>query len=308
MPERVIVTGGDAAYFPLVDELCASVRASRDADALGLCVIDGGLDPAQAAHLAARWGARILQVGWDYDIPERRVRGREHLKVLTARTFLDRRLPEAEVIVWMDGDAWVQDMAAVDLLVKGAQLGSIAVVSQTSRYSRVAMSVRWGAFGWAQVRSQLYKNARRAGLGEALARRIGDKPTFNAGVFALRRDAPHWAAWRARLGECLRRGRVFTSDQLALGIIVHADGLPAELMPERCNYMGPLWTCDAAEATLVERYLPNAPVGIVHMAGYDDMRRGLEVTAPVRTLDGREVARSLRWPAWAGRVGGAAGR
>ena len=301
MPEHVIVTGGDAAYFPLIDELCASVRAFRDAQALGLVVIDGGLLAEQKAQLQSRWGARILEVGWDYDIAPGRVRGREHLKVLTSRTFLDQRLPEAEVIVWIDGDAWVQDIAAVDLLVQGAQLGSIAVVSQTSRYSDRVMSLKWGAFGWAQVRSQLYKNARRAGLGEALARRVGDRPTFNAGVFALRRDAPHWAAWRGRLGECLKRGRVFTSDQLALGIMVHADGLPAELMPERCNYMGPLWTCDAAQTTLVERYLPNAPVGIVHMAGYDAMRRGLEITAPIRTVDGREVARSLRRPAWVSR-------
>ena len=67
------------------------------------------------------------------------------------------------------------------------------------------------------MRSQLYKNARRAGMGEALARQVGDKPTFNAGVFALARTAPHWAAWRGRLGEALKRGRVFTSDQLALG-------------------------------------------------------------------------------------------
>lgn len=298
MPSTTIVTGGDAGYFPLIDELCASVRAARDVQALGLVVIDGGLLPEQKAHLHARWGAAILEVGWDYDIPARRVRGREHLKVLTSRTFLDQRLPDTDVIVWIDGDAWVQDMTAVDLLVRGAQLGSVAVVSQCSRYSRVAMSVKWGPFGWAQVRSQLYKNARRAGLGEALARRVGDKPTFNAGVFALRRDAPHWEAWRIRLGECLRRGRVFTSDQLALGIVVHADGLPAELMPETCNYMGPLWTCDPKACVLVERYLPNAPVGIVHLAGYDSMRRDLALTAPVRTTDGRELRRSLRRPAW----------
>ena len=92
---------------------------------------------------------------------------------------------------------------------------------------------------------------------------------------------------------------MFTSDQLALGVIIHADGLPAELMPETCNYMGP-WTCSTDETTLVERYLPNAPVGVVHMAGFDAMRRSLDITTPVRTLDGRTVERSLRRPAWAG--------
>lgn len=297
LPERVVVTGGDSGYFPLIDELCASVRAHRDAALLGLVVIDGGLEAEQKARLASAWGARILEVGWDFDIPERRIRGREHLKVLTSRTFLDQRLPDAELICWMDGDAWLQEPAALDLLFEGAALGRVAVVSQTSRYSANTISLKWGPFGYAQVRSQLYKNARRAGLGEAVARMVGDKPTFNAGVFALARTSPHWEAWRRRLGEALKRGRVFTSDQLALGIIVHADGLPAELMPETCNYMGP-WTCTADEATLVERYLPNAPVGIVHMAGFDAMRRSLEITTEVRTTDGRALQKSLRRPAW----------
>ena len=99
----VVVTGGDAGYFPLVDELCASVRAFKAADAVGLAVIDGGMTGEQTAHLAGRWGARILDVGWGFDIPERQRRKRPALKVLTARTFLDQHLPNAGVIVWMDG-------------------------------------------------------------------------------------------------------------------------------------------------------------------------------------------------------------
>ena len=298
MTERVVVTGGDAGYFPLIEELAQSLRAFRDARALGLVVIDGGLTPEQKSTLAARYGARILEVGWGFDIAPSRVRGREHLKVLTSRTFLDQHLPDAELICWMDGDTWVQDVSALDLMFRGAQTGRLAVVSQTSRYSRVTMTVQWAALGYAKVKSQLYKNARRAGLGEALARKVGDKPTFNAGVFALARTAPHWQAWRARQEQALKHGRVFTSDQLALGIIVHADGLPAELMPETCNYMGPFWTATDDGATLVERYLPNAPVGVVHMAGYDRMRLDLAITAEVATLDGRTLHKSLRRPAW----------
>ena len=298
MTERVVVTGGDAGYFPLIEELAQSLRAFRDAQALGLVVIDGGLTPEQKSTLVARYGARVLEVGWGFDIAPSRVRGREHLKVLTSRTFLDQHLPDAELICWMDGDTWVQDVGALDLMFRGAETGRLAVVSQTSRYSRVTMTVQWAALGYAKVKSQLYKNARRAGLGETLARQVGDKPTFNAGVFALARTAPHWAAWRERQEQALKRGRVFTSDQLALGIIVHADGLPAELMPETCNYMGPFWTCTDDGATLVERYLPNAPVGIVHMAGYDRMRLDLGITTEIATLDGRAVQKSLRRPAW----------
>ena len=35
MTRPVVVTGGDANYFPLIEELCASVRGFRDADAMG---------------------------------------------------------------------------------------------------------------------------------------------------------------------------------------------------------------------------------------------------------------------------------
>lgn len=298
MSKRAVVTGGDANYFPLIEELCASVRQFRSADELALVVMDGGLEAEQKVRLTQHYGARILEVGWGFDIPAHRIRGREHLKVLTSRTFLDQLLPEYDTIVWIDGDAWVQDISAVDLLCTGAERGAIAVVSQNSRYGEIAAPVKWAAFGYAKVKTQLYKNARRAGLGEKLARLVGDKATLNAGVFALSRTAPHWEAWRRRQAEAIVKGRVFTSDQLALGLIVHADGLPVELAPELCNYMGPLWCCSDDETRLVERYIPNATVGIVHMAGYNDMRKDLSITTPIRTVSGRTVHKSLRYSAW----------
>jgi hypothetical protein len=297
MPEVVIVTGGDAAYFPLIEELARSVRAQRSADQIGLAVLDGGLEPAQMQELRERYGAQILQVGWGFDIAPSRIKGRDHLKVLTARSFLNEHLPDAEVIVWVDGDAWVQDMTAIDLMAAAARKDRLVAVSQTSRYSDVVMTLEWGPFGYAKVKAQLYKNARRAGLPEAEARLVGDKPTYNAGVFALARTAPHWAAWRKRIAQVLVKGRVFTADQLAMGLMIHADGLPVEHAPEICNYMGP-WTCTADEKTLVERYIPNAKVGVIHMAGYDALRRDKALTVPILTLDGRTVHKSLRQFAW----------
>ena len=86
-PGRVVVTGGDAGYFPLVDELCASVRAFRDAQAVRLAVIDGGMTGEQLAHLSTRWGAQVLDVGWGFDIPERQRRKRPALKVLVDRNI-----------------------------------------------------------------------------------------------------------------------------------------------------------------------------------------------------------------------------
>lgn len=299
MAPRSVVTGGDSKYFPLIEDLVASLRAFREAGELGVYVMDAGLEPAQCEHLTRRYGAKILKVDWHFDVSPARVRGREHLKVQIARAFLDRYAPDSDLLAWIDADAWVQDIAALDMAFDAAALGRLAIVSQTSRYSDRTITLRWAGFGYAQVRSILYKNARRAGVPERQARLLADRPTLNSGVFALAREAPHWEAWRRRQGEVIRRGRIFTSDQLSLGLAVYADGMPVELMPETCNYMGP-WTCTADERTLVERYMPNRPVGIVHMAGHDDMRRDLSIGTEIRTLDGRTIVRSLRRPAWAG--------
>jgi hypothetical protein len=297
MGGTTIVTGGDAGYYPLLEELAQSVRDRRSADQVGLAVIDGGLTSEQKQELSARYGARILDIGWGFDVPASRIKGREHLKVLTGRSYLDQHLPEADVIVWIDGDAWVQDFGAIDMMAEAAMKDRLVAVSQTSRYSKVVMTLDWAPFGYAKVKSQLYKNARRAGLAEAECRLVGDKPTYNAGVFALARTAPHWATWRARIAQVIRKGRVFTADQLAMGLMIHADGLPVEHAPEICNYMGP-WTCTADGKTLVERYIPNAPVGVIHMAGYDALRRDKAMTVPIQAVDGGSIDRSLRYFAW----------
>jgi lipopolysaccharide biosynthesis glycosyltransferase len=298
MPEKMIVTGGDAKYFPLIDDLAASVRHHRDAQAVGLCIIDAGLEPDQCAHFAARYGAKVIRVPWEFPAAEARAGGKEYLKMSIVRAFMDRHNPEAELIAWVDADAWVQDFSALDLMFDAAKQNKLAIMSQNSRYSEVSMMVQWIALGAARVRSILYKNSRNAGYSEAICRKLGDKPTLNSGVLALARGAPHWEVWRRRMGEALNmRARVFTVDQLSIGLMTYIDGLPVELVPEVCNYMGP-WKVSADEKTLVEFYTPYRPVGVVHMAGLDEMRVRPELTMDIPTVDGRIIKRSLRRAAW----------
>ncbi len=297
MASKVIVAGGDAKYFTLLEDLAASVREFRDAAALGLTIIDAGLEPAQAAHLARRYGARVITIGWEFPEAEARAGGKEHLKLALVRAFLDKHNPDADLIAWVDADAWVQDIAAIDTLFEAAALNRLAIISQTSRYSSHTMRLEWVGFGMARVRSILYKNARNAGLPEALARRVANKPTMNGGVYALAREAPHWEVWRARMGQVLRKGRVFTADQLSIGLMIYVDGLPVELCPETCNYMGP-WKASADGRTLVEYYLPNRPVGIVHMAGQDAMRENPDLAIAIPTVDGQVIQRTLRRAGW----------
>jgi hypothetical protein len=160
------------------------------------------------------------------------------------------------------------------------------------------MTLNWTLLGMARVRSILYKNSRNARYPEAICRRLGDKPTLNSGVLALRQGAAHWAQWRARMGEALSKGaRVFTVDQLSIGLMIYIDGLPVELCPETCNYMGP-WKASDDGTRLVEFYTPYRPVGVVHMAGQDAMRADPRLTIEIPTVSGATLQRSLRRPAW----------
>lgn len=297
--KQSVVTGGDAAYFPLIAELLASIRRRRAAHELDVAVLDCGLQPEQVDELKRAWGVRVLNAYWEYCFRPSRTDGREHLKTQIARAFLDVYCPHADLICWIDADAWVQDIAALDQMFAVASTGKLAVVSQASRYGATTMSLQWRFAGHAEVRSILYKNARQARVPERDARQIGVKGTLNTGVFALAREAPHWEAWRARQAQIIRKARLFSSDQLSLSMAVYLDDLPLALMPETCNYTGPLWRCSDDGSRLVEYYPPYNQVGIVHLAGLNEMRADPEVTLPIETMSGEVIHRSLRQPAWA---------
>ncbi len=295
---RTIVTGGDAGYFHLVEELVRSIRLFRSAEALPVAVIDCGLTPAQRMKLVDAYGVRMLDVEWEYNFPAHRIRGRQHLKAQISRAFLDRHLPEFDLILWIDADAWVQDFAGVDLLFSAASTGKLAIVCQASRYSQQVVRVRWAAFGFAEVRSILYKNARKARVPERDARRIGLRPTLNSGVFALRRDAPHWEAFRRRQAQVIRAGAdIFSSDQLALAMAVYLDDLPIDLLPDICNYMGPWMASDDGE-WLVEHYSPHQPISIVHMAARPDQRANPPTPIDIPLVSGGSVSSTIRQFAW----------
>lgn len=288
-----IVTGGDANYFQLISELVASLRSLERGRTCPICIIDAGLTDEHVAALKAQ-DCIIHKPEWEYDLADLRLRGRTYLKANIGKAFLPSYFPGFETLVWVDADAWIQDFSAIDLMVKGAARGAMAVVPQTGRYRDTELRLDWLFGRFARIRSINYKNALRAGLPRKISRAIAIKPTLNAGVYALRADAPHWEAMRRWQGNILKRGRIFTSDQLAMALAVYIDGLPVELMPEWCNYMGP-WKFDKSTGKFVEFYLPNQTLGVVHLAGEDQMRHDLDYKRPMQDMDGNICEKSLRF-------------
>ena len=83
-----------------------------------------------------------------------------------------------------------------------------------------------------------------------------------------------------------------------MNITIYHDGLNVEILPAYCN-----WTLiealkfDKEKNTLVEPYLPNHPIGIVHFAGKnnDQIRNDKNFISKVKTTDGSLIEMKLRF-------------
>lgn len=296
-PDTLVVTGGNAPYYPLIEELRQSIAAAAPGAPPPMAVIDAGLTAEQVEALR-RHGVRVSGVPDDPAFPAAPLRKDPRLAVNLSKPWLDVLFPEAGTIIFLDGDTWVQDFAALEMLQGAARRGGLAVVADSGRYWDRQIDIRWllgGIGGLGQVRSFFFKNGRHGGLPLRILKEIGNRAQLNAGVFALRRDAPHWQAMRRWQAHILKAGgKPFTSDQLAMGVAVHSDGLRAELLPDGCNYIRP-FRIDPARGAIVEYYYPYNRVGIVHLAGQKEVRFDPEATADVPDLEDRMHSLSLRF-------------
>ena len=82
---------------------------------------------------------------------------------------------------------------------------------------------------------QTNENVPVMAFGEPVARELSTLPILNAGVFALRRDLPHWSLWADLLRAGLqRRGPAPLHrliEQCSLNLAVYKHGLATHLLP-----------------------------------------------------------------------------
>ncbi|WP_238474886.1 hypothetical protein [Azospirillum cavernae] len=276
-----IATAGDGAYFPLLQGLVRSIRAFPQGAGVPIVVLDLGLGTEERRWLTDE-GARLVAPGWDHPFDRPMP---EYFKAMVSRPHLPRHVPDAAVILWLDADCWVQDWSAIELLLAGAAATGFAIVPELDR----AYTPFYDGAPYAHHLHDWYK----ACFDEATARRLFAYPLLNCGVFAARRDAPHWALWARLLAESLRRTVLFVSEQVALNLALRTGGLPFSQLPARCN-----WICfratpfsSADGRLLLEPELPHAPLGILHLAGYPLPRKQDPHT--LSTPDGGTVTRPL---------------
>ena len=297
MKDNVIVSLADSNYFELLNELIDSIKRFDESKNVAICILDAGLTEDQKLKLSQKVDD-IKSAEWDIKVPAFKVKGKEWLKSQVSRAFLPKYFPGYEKYLWIDADAWVNKWEALDLYFKGSNANKLAISTSADRsYGRV-LRADWLIGSIAKVKSQNYKHAKSSGFSETVARKIALMPHLNIGVFCLNVDAPHWVVWQKNLKQALSSGKIFGSEQVAMNIAIYVDDLEIEILPAYCN-----WTLiyrlkfDTVNNTLVEPYLPNHEIGIIHLAGKtsDVVRFNKNHLSEIKTLEGKIIKKSLRF-------------
>ena len=297
MKKNVIISLADANYFELLNDLIDSIKRFKESDNLAICILDAGLTKEQKEILSLKVD-EIKSAEWDIEVPDFKVKGKEWLKSQVSRAFLPKYFPNYEKYLWIDADAWVNSWETIELYYKGCEKNKLSIATSADRaYGRV-LRAEWFLGSFARIKSQNYKHAKSSGFSESIARQVALKPHLNIGVFALEKNAPHWKVWQENLKKALSSGKIWGSEQIAMNITIYYNGLDVEILPAYCN-----WThidgmkFDKQQNTLVEPYLPNHKIGIVHFAGKnnDQIRNDKNFISKIKTTDGELIEMKLRF-------------
>ena len=261
MPAKLlIVSSSDTKFFGLLKDMILSLERlarlpSSTLPPYALGIVDLGLSDDDRAWLAER-DARI-------------VAPRPHMGAgsldrplelaFLVRPFLPEYFPDFEIYCWIDSDVWLQNEEAVRALVDGAAAEGMAIAHENERAYRFQ---RW-LFLWTAKHFVL-------GYGAFRGAWLLTKPHLNAGMFAIRAGAPHWAAWARRYKAAIERtGKITPHDQFALNQAIYQDRLPTRLLDAGANWICdrgvPMWNDEAG--AFCRPYAPHRIISALHLAG-----------------------------------------
>ena len=196
----------------------------------------------------------------------------------------------------MDADIWVQDHHGIELYIQGAKQKKLAIAAQVHRSWPKTFRVKWLGRLPHKVRGFYFSNALKA-FGFQMAKNLLPRPVLQAGIFALHKDAPHWDRWQTLAVQATQKGKVFTAEQLTLGIITYIEDYPVEILPAWTNWLcefKPLW--DTTRNLFVEPHLPHQILSAIHLSGLDEMRIDRSLKTNFETTDGKTLEMSYRYP------------
>ena len=301
MKKNVIVSLADANYFPLLEELVDSIKKFEESKSVAICVLDAGLTHQQKNKLESKVD-EIKKAEWDIEVSSLKIKGKEWLKSQVSRAFLPKYFPNYEKYLWIDCDAWVNDWKCIDLYFKACNNGKLGITQTIGPGYKITSKVNWLIGKLAIIKSQNFKHAIKSKISYEKARKLAFAPHINIGVFSLEKNSPGWQSWQNNLRKTLQAGNIFGSEGLAINMSVYIDDLDTEFLPLNCNWITSnlLPKYDENNNTLVEPYLPNYKIGILHLAAGIwkngiDMRVDKSIEIEIKTLNDKKILKSLRY-------------
>jgi lipopolysaccharide biosynthesis glycosyltransferase len=301
MKKVILTTFSDSKYFDLLKELISSIKKFSDSSKVSIGVLDGGLTDDQIKYLKQHVN-HIKKANWDIPVNKIRVRGRDYLKNHVCRAFLPEYFTGYDKYIWLDCDTWLNDWKAIDYLIEGCKNGKLAVVQTIAPGYRDVGRVKWLFKNVALVKTQNFKHAISSGFPREIANKIAFAPNINAGVFSLEKNSNFWISWRKLLSKAINKGRIFSSEQLAMNIAVYYENQPVEFLPPTCNWILDhlLPYYDENKKKFVEPFLPNNSIGIMHLAskikGDNSKMKSKEDTYyQIKSLNNKFIRKNLRF-------------
>ena len=293
--DKIIVSSADSKYFFLLKELFLSLDRSGILTDYQFSILDTGLTKEQKIFFLDN-SVIIKEAIWNTSVPKFKILGRENLKTQVARAYLPNYFENYKLYIWLDADMWLNDIESFYFYEKGALNDRLTIVPQSDRAYIKNANVEW-LFGFPKkIKTINYKNISKS-ISKSLGRKYAFHSTLNAGAFAINNNVNIWKCFQKNIKLAAKKGRIFGTDQVALALSIYEDGLPSEFLPAYCN-----WMCefnmpkfDNEKSKFVEPYIPNHPIALVHLAGLDDIRQDMNILSDVKTLDGMQIKKSLRY-------------
>lgn len=296
MRKLAFVSASDSNYYPMLREWVHSIRRFPDGAKADICIMDVGLSEEQVTKLK-EIDCKVHKPDWPCDVPKHKVRGREYLKGCVCRPFINQYFPDYDTYIWMDPDTWIQKWEAVETFIQGADKGAITLTGQVDRAYPRQIRIKWLGTLPLKLRGFYYSNA-KSSYGAKTAKELYAYHVLLAGMFALNGDAPHWKRWQELMIEKLNgKGKLFTADQITLGKLCYLENFDKIILPGYMHWLcefKPLW--DTQKQMFVEPYLPNEEIGVLHISGWDDMRKNRSVMTDFETVDGKSITYTYRYP------------
>jgi len=260
MAKFILVSGSDAAYFPLLADWLTCIKACSELAHCDIGILNIGLTTDQVDWLKGH-GAQVIVPDWEFNFPDRD-RIPPVLRAMAAKPVLPKYFPKHEIIIWLDADIWIQEPRYALLYCVGAERYGLAITPEMDRTYPTL-------FGETHPSLLQHHNAYYQCYGRRAADFLIGCPIINSGAFGMRRDHPIWKKWAQRLSEAYPGAVLFHAEQAALNCALYEEieAMRPHLLPALANWICalslPMWSRD--QRKLVEPALPHDPIGLVHL-------------------------------------------